>query len=54
MGNRSSWTFENLTGGASYTYQVRAVNGAGSSGWSGPATATATTAAGHARPRRSR
>ncbi|MDQ0373468.1 Ig-like domain-containing protein [Cellulomonas humilata] len=43
VGNRLSWTFENLTGGASYTYQVRTVNGAGSSGWSGPATATATT-----------
>ncbi|KQS97636.1 fibronectin type III domain-containing protein [Cellulomonas sp. Leaf395] len=43
VGNRSSWTFENLTGGASYTYQVRAVNGAGSSGLSVPATATATT-----------
>lgn len=46
VGNRSSWTFENLTGGASYTYQVRTVNGAGSSGWSSAATATATTGPG--------
>ena len=43
MGNRSSYSFESLTGGASYTYQVRTVNGAGSSGWSAPASATATT-----------
>jgi hypothetical protein len=43
VGNRSSFTFEGLVGGRSYTYQVRAVNSAGSSGLSGPATATATT-----------
>ncbi|KQR17773.1 fibronectin type III domain-containing protein [Cellulomonas sp. Leaf334] len=43
VGNRSSWTFENLTGGASYSYQVRTVNAAGSSGWSAAASATATT-----------
>ncbi len=46
VGNRTSYTFENLTGGATYTYQVRAVNGAGSSGWSTPASARATTAPG--------
>ena len=44
VGNRTSYTFENLTGGATYTYQVRSVNGAGSSGWSAAASARATTA----------
>lgn len=46
VGNRSSYVFENLRGGESYSYQVRSVNGAGSSGWSGAATATATTGPG--------
>lgn len=46
VGNRTSYTFENLTGGATYTYQVRSVNGAGSSGWSAAASARATTAPG--------
>ncbi|MBO3084009.1 Ig-like domain-containing protein [Cellulomonas fengjieae] len=46
VGGRTSYTFENLTGGASYAYQVRTVNGAGSSGWSAAASATATTAPG--------
>lgn len=43
VGNRTSFTFDGLAGGQSYSYQVRTVNVAGSSGWSVAATATATT-----------
>ncbi|MET0789324.1 MAG: fibronectin type III domain-containing protein [Cellulomonas sp.] len=42
VGNRQSYTVSAPAGVAS-TYQVRAVNAAGSSGWSATATATATT-----------
>ncbi|WP_456845512.1 fibronectin type III domain-containing protein [Cellulomonas sp. P5_C6] len=43
VGNRLSYTVQGLTGGVGYTFQVRAVNAAGSSGWGPAASATATT-----------
>ncbi|MEZ0449774.1 Ig-like domain-containing protein [Cellulomonas sp. ICMP 17802] len=44
VGGATSFTDTGLRGGSSYAYQVRAVNDAGSSGWSPSASAVATTA----------
>lgn len=36
----SSWTDHGVTASTTYSYEVRAVNGAGASGWAGPVSAT--------------